>query len=305
MEASFKRGGYNVASRRLPSYYSNEGMFNELTNGLEYYWFLTDIVKNFDKNAAQIADSLSKVSQLLFVKENLLPTVTCNKNDFESYINGLNNFSKSLYSGKPILNSWQFNFEKKNEGILTASKVQFVLVGYDFKKLGYTWNGNMRVLSQVLSSDYLHNKVRVIGGAYGGNCNFSIDGKISFGSYRDPNLKSTIEVYNGIPDYLNKFNADEKSMTRYIIGTISEIDAPFTPQQKGNVAFSYHFRKRTFEDVQKDRDAILSAKPEDIRAYSKMTKDILEQKTICVVGNTDKINAEKECFSKLIKIEAE
>lgn len=305
IEASFKRNGYNVAARRLPSYYSNEGMFNELSNGLEYYWFLTDITKNFDKNAETIKNNLLKVTKLLFVKDNMMSTVTCSKEDFEKYSNALTLFIKVLPTEKPVYNSWQFKFENKNEGILTTSKVQFVMTGYDFKKLGYKWNGNMRVLSQVLSSDYLHNQVRVIGGAYGGRCSFSIDGLVSFGSYRDPNLKSTFDVYNKIPEYLNNFSADEKSMTRYIIGTISDMDSPLTLQQKGNIAFSYHLRKRTMEDVQKDRDDILSAKPEDIKAYSKMIKDILDQKAICVFGNTDKINAEKESFNKLIKIEAE
>lgn len=304
-DASFKKNGYSVANRRLLSYYSNEGMFNELTKGLEYYWFLNNLVKNFDSNSAQIASNLEKVSKLLFVKENLMSSVTCSKNDLDTYTKGLSSFSKVLYTEKPIYNTWKFNFEKKNEGILSASKVQFVLEGYDYKKLGYSWNGNMRVLSQILSSDYLHNQVRVIGGAYGGRCSFSLNGMVMFGSYRDPNLKSTIEVYNGIPDYLSKFETDEQSMTRYIIGTVSDLDAPLTIQQKGNTSFSYYLTKRTAADVQKDRDAILSSKPQDIRAYSKMIKDIIDQKAICVVGNTDKINAEKECFSKLIKVEGE
>jgi Zn-dependent M16 (insulinase) family peptidase len=304
-EASFKRNGYNVVSRRLPSYYSNEGKFEELTSGLDFYWFLADLVKNYDKNAAQIATSFSKVSKLLFVKENLLTTVTCSKKDIDNYSKSLNSFTTTLYSEKPVLNIWKFDFENKNEGILTASKVQFVLAGYDYKKLGYSWNGNMRVLSQILSSDYLHNKVRVIGGAYGGRCNFGMDGMVVFGSYRDPNLKSTFDVYNGIPEYLNNFKADEKAMARYIIGTISDIDAPFTPQQKGNSAFNYYLRKRTLEDVQNDRNAILSAKPEEIKGYSKMIQDILNKKAVCVFGNTDKINAEKESLNKLIKIEVE
>ena len=303
-ESSLKRNGYNVALRRLPSYYSNEGMFNELTNGLEYYWFLTNLLKSFDNNASQITENLTKIAQLLFVKENLLSSVTCGKNDLNAYTKGLVDFSKRLAAEKPQYNTWQFDLDKKNEGILTASKVQFVLTGYNFKKLGYSWNGNMRVLNQILSTDYLHNQIRVIGGAYGGFCSFSSDGMVSFSSYRDPNLKSTIDVYNGIPDYLSKFNTDEKSMTRYIIGTISGIDQPRTPQQKGGAAFSYYFTKRTFEAIQKDRNSILSAKPEDMRGYSKMIKDILDQKAICVYGNTDKIQAEKESFNKLIKIEA-
>jgi len=304
-ESSLKSNGYRVAARRLPSYYSNQGMFNELTKGLEFYWFLTDLVKDFDKNYEQITNNLQKVSQLLFVKENLTSSVTCSKSDIDIYNKQLNSFSKVLSAEKPNINSWQFVFEKKNEGILTASKVQYVLAGSDFAKLGYKWNGNMRVLSKILSTDYLHNQVRVIGGAYGCFCDLSLDGMVSIGSYRDPNLKSTIDVYSKIPDFLSSFKADEVTMTRYIIGTISDLDQPLTPEGKGNTAFSYKLRNRTFEKIQKDRDAILSTKPEDIRTYSKMFQDILQQKTMCVYGNSDKIQAEKDGFDKFIKIGVE
>ncbi|MEI7596821.1 MAG: insulinase family protein [Bacteroidota bacterium] len=302
IEASFKRNGYQVVARRLPSYYSNEWMFKELTAGLDYYWFISDLVKDFDKNAMQIVETLNKTAKLLFVKDNLISAVTCDKKDLDIFTNGLAGFAKSLSTQKPIYNTWQFNFENKNEGILTASKVQFVQAGYNFKKLGYIWNGNMRVLNQVLSTDYLHTQIRVIGGAYGGFCSFANNGMVSFSSYRDPNLQSTIDAYNGIPAYLNKFEADEKSMTRYIIGTISEMDTPVTLQQKGERAFTYYFNKRTMEAIQKDRTDILSTKSIDIRNYTKMLQDLVDNKGICVYGNTNKIQSEKSSLNQLIKI---
>ncbi|KAH8045524.1 metallopeptidase [Aureococcus anophagefferens] len=48
-----------------------------------------------------------------------------------------------------------------------------------------------------LSLDFLWNKVRVIGGAYGGSCAFNpISGAFVFSSYRDPNLKATLDNYD-------------------------------------------------------------------------------------------------------------
>ena len=132
--------------------------------------------------------------------------------------------------------------------LLAASKVQYVIKGYDFKKLGYDWNGKIRVLNKILSSDWLYNQVRVIGGAYGGFSSFSSTGRVYFGSYRDPNLKETLETFNGTPDYLDKFEADETDMDRYIIGTIARMDRPLTPSQKGNWAVSRYFMKMTKQD---------------------------------------------------------
>ncbi|NJO91304.1 MAG: hypothetical protein HC831_21825 [Chloroflexia bacterium] len=65
-------------------------------------------------------------------------------------------------------------------------------------------------MNNILSNDYLHNKIRVIGGAYGGFSGVQIDGTVYFGSYRDPNLKETLENYNAAPEFLSTFEADEE-----------------------------------------------------------------------------------------------
>ncbi|MEI6123550.1 MAG: insulinase family protein [Bacteroidota bacterium] len=303
IDGSVKRDGRGVATNRLASYFSNRGMFTELTSGLEYYWFVTRLVRNFDKNATEIVNNLKKTAALLFTKENLIVSTTCSKADIDNFTKSTTAFGKMLPSAKPVLNTWKFVLEKKNEGILTTSKVQYVLEGYDFKKLGFAWNGKMRVLNQIISREWLTNQIRVIGGAYGGYASISPNGIMMFASYRDPNLKTTLDNYNATPDYLSKFKVDDNAMTRFIIGTISGIDIPQTPQQKGDNAVTYYFQKRALADIQKDRDDILATKVADINAFEKMVKAVLAEKAICVYGNKDKINAEKDAFSKLIELD--
>ena len=198
--------------------------------------------------------------------------------------------------------TWTFDLGAKREGILTASKVQYVLQGYNFKKLGYQWDGKMRVLNQIISRDWLQNQVRVIGSAYGGFSNFSSTGRVYFASYRDPNLKETLENYDGTTSYLNKFDVGKKDMTRFIIGTVARMDRPLTPSRKGNVAVQRYFEKVTHEDLQKERDAVLATTPEDMRAMEKMVADILAQDAYCVYGNEEKIQGQKDLFEKLVKL---
>jgi Zn-dependent M16 (insulinase) family peptidase len=303
LDASMKRDGNRVAAGRLSSYFSNRGMFNELTGGLEYYWFISQLVRDFNTNSDKIVKKLTNTAKFLFTKENMMVATTCSKTNVDAFLKATATFTKSMPSVKPELYTWQFTPEKKNEGILTGSKVQYVIAGYDFKKLGYTWNGKMRVLNQIISRDWLTNQVRVIGGAYGGYANISPNGTMTFNSYRDPNLKSTLDNYTATFDFLTKFNADENAMTRFILGTISGIDTPMTPSQRGDNAVSSWFTKRTLADVQKDRDDILSTKAADISAFAKMVKDILDQKALCVYGNKDKVTLEKTTFNALIELD--
>ncbi|PKP22981.1 MAG: peptidase [Bacteroidetes bacterium HGW-Bacteroidetes-21] len=302
LENQLGRDGYGVAYGRINSYLTPQGMYDELCEGLEYFWFLDDLTTHFDEKSTEIIDNLQKVVTTLFVKDNMMATVTCGNKDFATFTQGLTNFSTKLPATAPVLKSWNLKPENKKEGIITTSKVQYVFSGYDINKLGYKWDGKMRVMNQILSTDFLYTQIRVVGGAYGGNSRISSDGLMFFSSYRDPNLKNTLDVYDKAGDYLDKFEADEATMTRYIIGTISELDAPLTPQQKGNISFAFYFNKRSKEDVQRERTAILQTKAADVKTYAKMIRDVAAQKVICVYGNTENIQAEKGLFKQIIKI---
>jgi len=302
LDSRIKQDGLGYARTRMQSYYSNQGMFNELRGGLDYYWFITDLTDNFDVKSDEIIANLKKVATLIFNKDNLIVASTCAKADFDNYLKETEGFVKSLPDNKTKINDWVFNPEKKNEGLLSASKVQYVLKGYDFKKLGYEWNGKMRVLNQILSRDFIVNQVRVIGGAYGGWTVFSPTGTVYFGSYRDPNLKETLDNYDASPNFLEGFSADDKAMTRFIIGTIAGLDRPLTPSEKGELAFRRYLEGTTKDYIQKERDAVLSTTADDVKSYKKLVSDILNQNTYCVYGNEDKIKSEEKLFKNLVKL---
>jgi len=303
LDAELKGNGFAVASRRLPSYFTNQGMFTEQTRGLNYYFFVTDLTKNFEKDADQLCSTLKKVVSLLFTKENMIANVTGGKEEKDAFTKGFEILTNSIPEGKPIYHPWTFNLENKKEGILAASKVQYVVEGYNFKKLGYSWDAKMRVLSQILSTDWLQTRIRVVGGAYGGWSTFSINGLVTFNSYRDPNLRETLDNYQATVEYLRNFSADERAMTRYIIGTIAGLDSPLTASGKGELAVTYYFNNRKADAIQTDRNVVLSTKQEDIRDFSKLVKDILNQQAICVYGNSEKINNEKVLFKNLVTID--
>ncbi len=120
-----------------------------------------------------------------------------------------------------------------------------------------------------------------------------------FVSYRDPHLRETLDVYRGIPAYLREFQADERAMTKYIIGAISSKDVPLTPQMKGNISTSAYFMGVTEEMMQRERDQILDAAPEDIRALAEPLEAVLSQGHICVIGGEEMIGKEKDLFADI------
>ncbi len=301
-EEYVKSNGLAVARTRLASAFSRQGWFEEKTGGLDYYRFITAAADSFDRQAERIIDELQRTASMLFRRGNLTVLVTCGADEWKT-VYGLLPAFIGEFPEQPVE---PVDFapvpEKRNVGLAAASKVQYVVKGYDFKQLGYSWNGKLRVLDQVLSRDYLQNKIRVIGGAYGGFSTISPSGRFIMASYRDPNLRETLQAFDGAPDFLRSFQVDDQEMTRFIIGTVARLDRPMTAAAKGDLALRRRLEGVTREEVQRERDELLSTTVEDLRALVPLTADVLKQNLYCVYGSEQKLAAEKQLFDDIVTI---
>jgi presequence protease len=302
LDAQIKREAARLAISRFNSYLSNSGMFNELTAGYDYYMFVSKLVDDYDAKSKEISAQLKLVSDLIFNQENLVLATTCSNDDFAELSKKISSLTSKIKSNKIQLKDWNFDYQPKNEAIQTSSKVNYVYQGYNFKKLGYEYSGKMLILNSVISRNWLNQQVRVIGGAYGGYSGMNASGFIGFISYRDPNLSQTLKTYMQSPEFVANFTANEKEMTQFIIGAISDLDQPLSESARGSKSFSNYFMQLDAAYFQKERDEVLATSVEDLKAYSKMIADVLKQNVICVYGNSEIIEQNKDAFKSLIKM---
>ncbi|WP_026884785.1 insulinase family protein [Clostridium akagii] len=302
LEATINQNGHVVALGRLTSYFSNVGKYNESIKGIEFYKFICDIDKNMDNKYEDICKNIEEVCNSLFTKGNLVISLTGEKaiyDLFKDSIHILEIEDKNTNSEFVFVKSLNI---AENEGLTTSSKVQYAVKGYNFKKLGYEYSGKLQVLRNVLSLNYLWNNLRVMGGAYGCGVSISQSGNLVFYSYRDPGLKETLKVYDESYKFADSFNADDYEMTKYIIGTISNLDAPLSSRKKGERSDENYFKKITEAFIQNEREEILSTSKEDIKGYSKLLKDVTEKNYLCVMGNDVKIKENSDIFNNVIEV---
>lgn len=302
VENRMKNDGSRIATTRLQSYFSQSGMFNELTRGIDYYNFITEVKNKLQNNSTEVVENLNKTAKLLFNRQNLIIGATCSNENYAVLESAMSALVPSLPDSNGKTYTWNFNPQPKNEGFMSASNVQYVLQGYNIKQLGYGWNGKVRVLDNILSSGYLHSKIRIQGGAYGGYCSFRPSGNTFLASYRDPNLAETFSRYKEIPEFLKTFDVDNVEMTRFIIGTIANMESPTTPSRRGNIAVDNYFRRVTKAQMLAERKEVLSTTQADIRAFEKMMADIFEQNVYCVFGNNAKIQQNRNLFGSTYTI---
>lgn len=292
--------GHSTAMLRASSYFSKSAAYQDAIGGIEYYRLIADLEVHFEKKKAELIQTLKTLKELIFQPDNFMVSYTATEEGYKYLEETLVSFKGKLKASHVVLEGpLEMNPVKKNEAIKTAGQVQYVGQAGDFTVGGHNYTGALRILRMIMSYNYLWLNVRVKGGAYGCMSGFKRSGNCFFVSYRDPNLKKTFDVFAGIPEYIRNFNADEKEMTKYIIGTISGMDTPLTPSAQGALALNSYMNQISVEDMQLERDQVLDATAEDIRNLADLVECVLKQNYICVVGSESAIMEQKELFMNI------
>ena len=298
-QANLVSAGHSTAVLRGASYSSPMAAFQDEMAGVGYYQFIEKLEKEFDIRKEELVKKLNVLMTKILRPELLCVSYTGERESLETVMKQVKALKDTLRTEAVETSSKPMSCEKKNEGFTTSGQVQYVARTGNFRKKGYEYTGALDILKVALSYDYLWMNLRVKGGAYGCMSGFKRSGESYFVSYRDPHLKRTLDVYEGIPEYVRTFRADEREMTKYIIGTISGKDVPRTPQMQGSISKTAYFCGITEEMMQKERDQILNADVEDIRNLAPLVEAILSDDAVCVVGSETAIEKEQEIFKEI------
>lgn len=302
LQANLSSSGHLVAAMRSMSSFSRYALYQDELKGVAFYRSICHIEKELSESPKSVSDKLAAIAKKLFARNRMLISFTGNneaygnaKPSLEKVIAGFNKMSA-------VGNQAEVHFNTAKEAFIDASQIQYVAKTGDFICEGYEYTGALRLLRIILSYDYLWINVRVKGGAYGCMNTFLRSGESYFVSYRDPNLSDTLDVYDRIPGYIKSFSPDERDMTKYIIGTFSALDTPMNPEAKGSRSLSAYLEGITYEQIQKERNEILNAQPEDIRRLADLVEAVLKKDSICVIGNENMIKESAGLFENVEKL---
>ncbi len=293
MQASMASAAHSLAVVRAMSCLSPTAAVAEQISGIPQYRLLERLESSFEEEKEDLADKLKQLMVCIFRPENLMVDYTADEKGYEGIEEAVIGFREKLFTEPVKKERYQPVLEKKNEGYLTSSQVQYVCRAGNFVQKGLSYTGALKVLKVMMGYDYLWNRVRVKGGAYGCMCSFGRSGDSYFVSYRDPNLEKTVDVYEKAADYIEAFEADERTVTQYIIGAVSDLDVPMTPAARGVYSMTGYMTKLPFERVQKERDELLAVTVDTIRSLAGHIRAFMEADCLCVVGNEEKLKGSR------------
>lgn len=302
LQANLSSSGHLVAAMRSMSSFSRYALYQDELKGVAFYRSICRIEKELSESPKSVSDKLAAIAKKLFARNRMLISFTGNNEAYGNAKPSLKKVITGFNKMSAVGNQAEVHFNTAKEAFIDASQIQYVAKTGDFICEGYEYTGALRLLRIILSYDYLWINVRVKGGAYGCMNTFLRSGESYFVSYRDPNLSDTLDVYDRIPEYIKNFSPDERDMTKYIIGTFSALDTPMNPEAKGSRSLSAYLEGITYEQIQKERNEILNAQPEDIRRLADLVEAVLKKDSICVIGNENMIKESAGLFENVEKL---
>lgn len=302
LQANLSSSGHLVAAMRSMTSFSRYALYQDELKGIAFYRSICRIEKELSESPKSVSDKLAAIAKKLFARNRMLISFTGNNEAYGNAKPSLEKVIAGFDKMSAVGNQAEVHFNTAKEAFIDASQIQYVAKTGDFICEGYEYTGALRLLRIILSYDYLWINVRVKGGAYGCMNTFLRSGESYFVSYRDPNLSDTLDVYDRIPEYIKSFSPDERDMTKYIIGTFSALDTPMNPEAKGSRSLSAYLEGITYEQIQKERNEILNAQPEDIRRLADLVEAVLKKDSICVIGNENMIKESAGLFENVEKL---
>jgi hypothetical protein len=285
MESSLRSSGSSFAQTRVYARRSLSGYMDELTGGITYYESLPGLLERAEKDWPSVLSQLEAMTTLILQKKTLMLDVSSDENTLQQIDDAMGKFVQSVISageakkkvavkgplvadamkGKPVL-----RLSENDEGFVVPTQVNYVVKGGALYPEGETVSGTTDVVVRLISQSYMWDKVRVMGGAYGGGCSLSHhSGTFLCYSYRDPNLKDTLAVFDKVASHLEGLKLDEQAIEQLVIGAVGDLDKPMTPASKGYAAMVRYLLNDTLEIRQKRRDEIFATTADSFATFAK------------------------------------
>ncbi len=305
IQASIVSTGHRYAVSLSARHLSKAAYINELWYGIAQYKAIQDIIAKIEDPITldSLESDFTRIARALFRKGNFKPalvgsgqSILASEKNIERIYRGLPNTTKPAFHTPDIPNDTRL----PNEGWYTNTAVSFVGQSFKAVKITHDDSPGLSVISKLLRSLYLHREIREKGGAYGGFAMYNTEeGIFSFGSYRDPHIKQTLDVYKSACDFIMKGEYTPTDVKEAILQVCSDIDKPETPGPAAMKAF-YRDITRLSDEIRKHfKDELLRLDKNKIQQIAQNYFNIDDkEKGICVISSKERLEDANQALEK-------
>lgn len=294
-----------VPMQSISSTFSKAHMYNSMDVNNSFLLFLKNLRDNFDKEWGNTVKQIEEVEKTIYNKDNIMINIVCNDETMSKFEQGLTTFTNKLGDKPFVEQKYNLKPTEKRMAYVNNEKVVYVAKGDNINKFGYKYNGTMKV-TELIISEYLFNTIRMQGGAYGANFTIDTNGTAMMNSYRDTNIKQTLDYFDSSAEYLKSLKISQGELDKYISLAVSKVDQeldllsdPTFLTIKSGLDYVTDTDINYLSNLRKE---IIATKIEDINNFGYILEKVLGENNYSVSGNKEKIEENRELFSKIMDL---
>jgi Zn-dependent M16 (insulinase) family peptidase len=267
LESSLAGLGFQFAILRAHSKLSSEGALNDSLQGIGMLHTMRRLARLTEPELKDLAARLDQIRTKLFQPTSIRIIVTCEEAMIDPLKELLTAFIAILpANGTPHGGAKPQPLEQTPEARSAPVPVAFNV--RIFKTVRYTHQDApaLLVLANYLRDTFLHRELREKGGAYGGYANAGIaSGTFYFGSFRDPNIVRTYDVFDQAVKWVTEGEIDTESLKEAILGACGDVDPLESPDIKGRREATQRMTGFTREARERFKQRLLHVTADDLR----------------------------------------
>jgi hypothetical protein len=278
-----------------------EGYLSEMVYGLPQLALVEGFNNDFDNCSEDIIRRIESIRDFLLVRGRLTASFTGSNSSATTVQNTLKNWISDMRNESiddaPIgFNSYD---DPPSEGLAGPIQVAHCAQVIPAPHYSHPDKTSLIVGAHLVRLDYIMNEIRFRGNAYGAMFNYSPLGSVlSLGSYRDPHISRTLDVFSGVADYVREVEWTQTDIDRAIIATAKQFERPIRPEAATGQALQRHLVGQTPELREQHYSQLRHVTPKEVkRTLLELLEVNFTKGAVCVVSSREKLEAANQEMS--------
>ncbi len=300
MTNSFSSRARNLAMGAAEkTFFPLQGAFEDEIRGATF----EEYMRSFKVKPQILSSKFQEMLKNIFHQNRFyLVTLTSEEKSLKELNHSINQVQKALFSQKNQDQGWLFAHQKHYDGYAIHGEVQYVFKMASFRKQGLDYNGAMGVYSQYLNTYFLIPRLREQLGAYGARAGFHWNGLFQMSTYRDPNLRDSLDAFSQIVDFMEKQKFDKAQLKPAILGSLKPYYKDKSVLEKADLMTNLYLNDLTWEEYILRQKEILATTSRDFKKINQALASALKESKITVAGNPKKLKKEASFLKKTLPL---
>ena len=298
-ELNLQHSGHRTVSLRLKAGFSASERATEAMDGIHYVMALRDLEET---DPEEILAKLQDLHLQVCTRSGVRAHVGGDSGGLEVGQKAMDTMLQSLPEGSPVqASSWDLYTDPRPEALLLASPVQYVGLITPMPESPATAHYSHFVARRLLDTDFLWERVRMQGGAYGCSSSYStLNNLFVLTSYRDPQIDRTLDLYREGGLWLQKLSLSPDALEQAVIGTLGKLTPVELPSSLVSKSFFRHLIGLDFPTRERFYAEVAETTQAHIHAFgAALTEAMSREHRICVLGGPTAVDASSTDFRRL------